>query len=72
MEPTTESGYLRFGTFELSSSTRVKYVLQIACVMCLNLLIGAGSIAVIGRLLRDVQNASEAAYMVLRKRRHYC
>ena len=35
--------------------------MQIACVMCLNLLIGAGSIAVIGRLLRDVQNASEAA-----------
>jgi hypothetical protein len=32
--------------------------------MCLNLLIGAGSIAVIGRLLCDVQNASEAAYTV--------
>ena len=31
--------------------------------MCLNLLIGAGSITVIGRLLRDVQNASEAAYI---------
>jgi hypothetical protein len=31
--------------------------------MCLNLPIGAGSITVIGRLLRDVQNASEAAYI---------
>jgi hypothetical protein len=36
------SGYLRFGTFELPPSTRAKYDMQISCVMCLNLLIGAG------------------------------
>jgi hypothetical protein len=61
MEPTTETVYLRFRTFALLHLPEGKYVLQIACVMCLNLLIGAGSIAVIGRSLRDVQNASEAA-----------
>lgn len=34
------SGYLRFGIFDLASSTRAKYDMQISSVMCLNYLIG--------------------------------